>query len=239
MENLQEVMRIANLPTVWVLCAVTVVVSLFQSLLFARLAWKTAGEAKIDPQITKTAFRVGLVSAIGPAVGVFIVMVGLMATIGSPMAWLRLSIIGAAPTELTAATLSAEAAGSRLGADNFTVKVMAVTWFAMALNGCGWLVISGLFSPYLEKLRERVGGGDTKWLAALSGAASLGVFGYLCSNDMRRGTGNVTAVLAGALSMVFIVKVVLPKYPKLSEYSLGLAMLIGMACAIVHDVVGM
>ena len=172
MENLKEVMRIANLPTVWVLCSVTVVVSLVQSLLFSRLARKTAVEAKIDPEITKTAFRVGLISAIGPAVGVFIIMVGLMATIGSPMAWLRLSIIGAAPTELTAATLSAEAAGSRLGADNFTVKVMAVTWFAMALNGCGWLLVSGLFSPYLEKLREKVGGGDKKWIATLSGAAS-------------------------------------------------------------------
>ena len=175
MEKLQEVMRIANLPMVWVLCSVTVVVSLVQSLLFSRLARKTAAEAKIDPEITKTAFRVGLISAIGPAVGVFIIMVGLMATIGSPMAWLRLSIIGAAPTELTAATLSAEAAGSRLGAENFTVKVMAVTWFAMALNGCGWLLVSGLFSPYLEKLREKVGGGDKKWIATLSGAASLGV----------------------------------------------------------------
>jgi len=236
MENLKEVMRIANLPTVWLLCSVTVIVSLVQSLLFSRLARKTAAEAKIDPQITKTAFRVGLISAIGPAVGVFIIMVGLMATIGSPMAWLRLSIIGAAPTELTAATLSAEAAGSRLGADNFTVKVMAVTWFAMALNGCGWLLVSGLFSPYLEKLREKVGGGDKKWLATLSGAASLGVFGYLCSNDIRRGTGNMTAVLTGAVAMVVLVKVIVPKFPKLSEYALGIAMLFGMACAVVYDV---
>lgn len=121
MESLQEVMRIGNQPMVWALCAVTVVVSLVQSLLFTRLAKRTAREAQIDPEITRTAFRVGLISAIGPAIGVFIVMVGLMATIGSPMAWLRLSIIGAAPTELTAATLAAEAAGSGLGKENFTL----------------------------------------------------------------------------------------------------------------------
>ena len=54
----------------------------------------------------------GLISAIGPALGVFIVMVGLMASIGGPMAWLRLSIIGAAATELSAANIGAEACGA-------------------------------------------------------------------------------------------------------------------------------
>ncbi|MDY2649435.1 MAG: DUF5058 family protein, partial [Pyramidobacter porci] len=153
--------------------------------------------------------------------------------------WLRLSIIGAAPTELTAATLAAEAAGSGLGKENFTLQVMAVTWFAMALNGCGWLLVSGLFAPYLEKLREKMGGGDTKWLAAIGGAASLGVFGYLCSNEIRRGTGNMLAALTGAVAMVFLVKCVVPKHPKLTEYALGIAMLFGMACAVIHDVVMM
>lgn len=170
--------------------------------------------------------------------GVFIVMVGLMTTIGAPMAWLRLSIIGAAPTELTAATLAAEAAGSGLGKDNFTIGVMAVTWFAMALNGCGWLLVSGLGAPYLEKIREKMGGGNAKWLAMIGGAASLGVFGYLCANDCRRGMGNILAVAAGAISMVILVKFVVSKHPKFSEYSLGVAMLIGMACAVLHDVAG-
>ena len=52
----------------------------------------------------------------------------------------------------------------------------------MALNGAGWLVITGLFTPSLEKLREKMSGGDTKWLIVLSGACSLGIFGYLNNN---------------------------------------------------------
>ena len=239
MQSLQEVMNVGNQPMVWALCGVTVFVSLLQSLLFTRLAKKTAKEAQIEPEVTKKAFRVGLITAIGPAIGVFIVMVGLMSTIGAPMAWMRLSIIGAAPTELTAATLSAEAAGSGLGKENFTLQVMAVTWIAMALNGCGWLIVSGLFAPYLEKLREKVGGGDKKWLAAIGGAASLGVFGYLCSNEIRRGVGNMTAALVGAVSMLFLVKFIVPKFPKLSEYARGIAMLIGMGAAVCCDVAKM
>ena len=35
--------------------------------------------------------------------------------------------------------------------------------------------------------------------------------------------------------MLFLVKFVVPKCPKLMEYSLGIAMLFGMACALVYD----
>ena len=58
------------------------------------------------------AFRTGLITAIGPSIAVFIVMVGMMSVVGGPVTWLRLAVIGAAPTELTAATIGAEAVGS-------------------------------------------------------------------------------------------------------------------------------
>ena len=81
---------------------------------------------------------------IGPALGVFIVMVGLMASIGGPMAWLRLSIIGAAATELSAANIGAEACGVTLGTEQYTLICLAVSWFTMALNGAGWLLFTGV-----------------------------------------------------------------------------------------------
>ena len=113
-------------------------------------------------------------------------MVGLMASIGGPMAWLRLSIIGAAATELSAATMGAQAAGVEFGGNGYTLTVMAVSWFAMALNGAGWLLVSGTVTPALEKLRGKLSGGDAKWLAVLSGACSLGIFGYLNANEIKK-----------------------------------------------------
>ena len=170
-------------------------------------------------------------------------MVGLMSAIGGPMSWLRLSIIGAAATELAAATNGATAAGVTLGGDGYTLEVLAVSWFAMALNGAGWLIFTGVATPGLEKLRDKLSGGDTKWLGAMSAACSIGIFGYLNANSIvTKGlnaeggaaisTGNLTAVLAGALSMVLIDKLIVPKVPKIAEYSLGIAMIIGIAAAI-------
>lgn len=235
-----DYLAISNLPIFWVLAGVTVVVSALQALLFVRQANKATKECNIDPSIPKKAFRIGLISAIGPACGVFIVMVGLMAAIGGPMAWLRLSIIGAAATELSAATMGATACGVTLGGEGYTLTVLAVSWFAMALNGAGWLVFTGVATPGLEKLRDKMSGGDMGWLAAMSAACSMGIFGYLNANQMITSgpainPGPTVAVLTGAVSMMLIGKLLVPKYPKLAEYSLGIAMIVGIACGILYD----
>lgn len=238
-----DYLQISNLPIMWVLCSFTVIIAAVQAVLFMRAAKKATNECNIDPEIPKKAFRVGLVSAIGPALGVFIVMVGLMSAIGGPMSWLRLSIIGAAATELAAATNGATAAGVTLGGDGYTLEILAVSWFAMALNGAGWLIFTGVATPGLEKLRDKMSGGDSAWLGVMSAACSIGIFGYLNANSIvTKGffnggpaisAGNLYAVLAGALSMMALGKWVTPKHPKLAEYSLGIAMIIGIAAALI------
>lgn len=235
-----DYLAISNLPIFWLLAGFTVVVSAVQTILYVRQANRATKACNLDPQLPRKAFKIGLISAIGPACGVFIVMVGLMSAIGGPMAWLRLSIIGAAGTELSAATMGATASGVTLGGEGYTLTVLAVSWFAMALNGAGWLVFTGVATPSLEKLRDKLSGGDMGWLAAMSAACSIGIFGYLCANQMvvagpALAAGPTVAVLAGAVSMVLIGKTVVPKHPKLAEYSLGIAMIIGIAAAIIYD----
>ena len=235
-----DYLAISNLPIFWLLAGVTVIVSAVQAILYVRQANKATKECHLDPQLPRQAFKIGLISAIGPACGVFIVMVGLRSAIGGPIAWQRLSIIGAAATELSAATMGATAAGVTLGGEGYTLTVLAVSWFAMALNGAGWLVFTGVATPALEKLRDKMSGGDMGWLAAMSAACSIGIFGYLNANQMVSSgpsiaVGPTVAVLTGALSMMGIGRFIVPKHPKLAEYSLGIAMIVGIACAILYD----
>lgn len=232
---MESYLSIANKPFFWVLCSITILLTLAQSLLFMRQAKKMNTRIQLPDDLPKRAFKIGMISSIGPAAGVFIVTVGLMPSIGGPMSWLRLSIVGNAATEMSAATFGAQAAGVPMGGEGYTLTIMAVSWFAMALNGAGWLLFSGIFTPTLEKLREKISGGDTKWLAVLSAACSLGIFGYLNADEIAKGMGHAIAVLAGALSMVFIMKVLVPKHRKLAEYSLGIAMIVGMICAALYD----
>lgn len=234
-----DYLEISNQPIMWLLCGFTVLVAVIQTVLFIRLAKKATKETQLNPAIPKKAFRIGLVSAIGPAAGVFIVMVGLMAAIGGPMSWLRLSIIGAAATELAAATNGATAAGVTLGGEGYTLTVLAVSWFAMALNGAGWLICTGVLTPSLEKLRDKLSGGDMAWLGVMSVACSIGIFGYLNANSMVKGLDvdvKVSAVvIVSAISMMLINKLLVPKCPKLAEYSLGIAMIIGIVTGVVLE----
>ncbi|OFI06274.1 hypothetical protein CLOACE_10470 [Clostridium acetireducens DSM 10703] len=226
-----EILKVANEFGVWVAASITVLVVVTQSLIFIKLANKTAKKLGMKEETCKKAFKTGMVTAIGPSIAVFIVMVGMMSVIGGPLSWLRLSMIGSAPTELTAAKVGAEAAGVTFGGADYGLNALATSWWTMALNGVGWLLVAGLFTHKLEKIRQKVGGNDTKWLAILSGAAMLGVFGYLNSGDIVKGGGNLVAVIVGAISMMILTKIA-EKAPKIKEYTLGIAMLIGMTAAV-------
>jgi len=226
-----QILKIANETGVWAIAALLVGIVAIQAILYMRLAYSTADKLGMKKEICTKAFRTGLVTGIGPVIAVFIIMVGMMSVIGGPMSWMRLSIIGAAPTELTAARVGAEAVGVEFGSANYDLNALATSWWTMAVNGAGWLIVVGLFSHKLETLRDVIGGGDPKWLAILSGAAMLGVFGYLNSGDVVAGGGRLIAVISGAVTMIIMTKVT-KKYPKIKEYSLGIAMLAGMFAAV-------
>lgn len=228
----QEILRVANEIWVWLAAAPVVILTAIQAIIYTRLARKTAKELNIPDEKCDRAFKTGLLTAIGPVIAIFIVMVGMMSVIGGPISWLRLSIIGSAPTELTAAKTGADALGVSFGGPDYDLNALATGWWTMAVNGAGWLVFAGLFTHKLEGIRNKVGGGDVKWLAVLSSAAMLGVFGYLNSGDIKKGGGGLIAVIAGAISMVVVIKLT-EKLPKIKEYALGIAMLVGMLAAVI------
>lgn len=227
---MEEVLKVANSMGVWITAAPIVIITLVQVLLYYRQIYQAAEAVNLKPEQLSQAFRTGMVTSIGPVIAIFIIMVGLMSVIGAPMAWMRLSVIGAAPTELTAATLGADAMGVKFGGEGYDLNAMAVSWWTMAINGVGWLLLVGLFAHKLEAVRIKAGGGDTKWLGILSTAAMIGVFGYLNSRNMAKISGPFVAAVTGAVSMVILLQVA-KKMPQFKEYTLGVAMLIGMFAA--------
>lgn len=237
-----EVLQVANAQGLWVISIVIVAIVLAQALLFARHSFKVAAQVNYPREKCAKAFRVGLITAIGPSIAIFIVMVGMMSVVGTPITWLRLSVIGAAPTELTAATLGAKAVGVEFGSPQYDLYALSSSFWVMAINGTGWLLLTALFTHKLEDIRRKAGGGDARWLAVLSGAAALGCFGYLNSNTINGALnaarkalpgawGPVYAMLGGLIGMVIMAKVA-KKAPWIREYALGIAMLLGMLVAV-------
>ncbi len=228
---MEDYLAIANEWGLWIAGGLMVAVALIQVLLYYRQLFVAAKTVDVTNEQLKQAFRTGAVTAIGPVLAIFVIMVGLMSVIGGPMAWMRLSVIGAAPTELTAAHVGADAAGVPFGGEGYDVQAMAVSWWTMAINGVGWLVLVGLFGHTLEKGREKLGGGDTAWLGVLSTAAMIGVFGYLNTTNILRLGGPLIAAITGGIAMVLLLQLA-KKFPPIKEYTLGIAMIIGMVFAV-------
>lgn len=229
----------ANSMYLWLAVSPVVLIVALQAIIFVRKALDSAKYADLSHDEAMKAFRVGATSAIGPALGVFVVMLGLMAAIGGPLAWQRLAIIGAAPTELAAANMAAQAQGVSLGGERYGLLNFANATWVMALNGSAWLLSTALFSDKLEKITHKVSGGDAKKIGILGTGAMLGAMGFLVSNEINKGLkpgagGIIVAAVAAFVSMLVLERIA-KKIPKLVEFNLGIAMVIGMIAAVAYN----
>lgn len=227
MANTVDVSSVSNSLGVWICALIAVSVILIQSVLYVRLAFKNAEKVGLTKQQCVKGLRSGIISSIGPAISVFVVVFGMAAVIGGPLTWMRLSMIGSSPTELSAAQVGAQTLGVELGSQDYDLTALATSWWTMSVNGLGWLLVVVLFTHRMEKLRQKIGGGDSKWVSILAAAATLGLFGYLSAPNILAGGGKLAAVLGGALSMALLSSLS-KKINWLKEYALGFALIIGM-----------
>lgn len=228
-----DVLDAANGPWLWGAAVLMVSVVLLQALLYVRQSLAAARRIGFPRARCYQAFRAGAVSAIGPSLAVAAIMLGMMTVVGAPATWFKLSIIGAAPTSLAAVQFGADACGVKVGSPEYDLNALACSCWAMNISCVGWLLVVVIFARRLESLRRKVSGGDSQWLAVLSGAAMLGAFAALISKNLnpRDGFGGTVAMIVGGVSMVALLKLSDRVTWLGKEYALGLAMLLGMAAA--------
>lgn len=226
--SMLEILSISNAWPLWALCGVLVVWVAIQAALFVQLCRKEADTIGYPKKKLNTAIVNGMVTAIGPGLAGVVVMISMMAVIGGPITWQRLSIIGAAQTELTAAKIAAQAMGTELGASGFTLTTLALCFLVMAVNGCGWLLMTTISTPHMETVRAKLSGGDTAWLGLLSAGATIGLFSHFASTSILVGNGPMVAVLVGFSVQFAIDKFVAPLAPWIKGYAIAIALVIGM-----------
>ncbi len=229
-----DVYNVANSKKLWLAALPVVLIVAFQAIVFTKRAKENIKLVGLEKEDVKTAFRAGAISSIGPALGVFLVMLGLMSVIGGPLAWMRLSVIGAAPTELTAAQMAAESMGTSIGSSDYSVRHFAGAAWIMALNGSGWLVFTGLFAHKLGFINERLAGDNQELTSAIGTAATCGAMAYLLGQNLVKLDGHAVSALVAGASMVLLIKLTEDK-PKLKEYNLGIAMIFGMIGAVIFN----
>lgn len=225
----QAFLNMINSPGLWITSSFMVIASVLQSFIFFRTSLKEAKELGIERQKYRAGIRSAVITSIGPSFSPVIVLMSMVAVLGSPTTWMRLCDVGAARTELAVVSLAAGLAGTEMGSTTFGSTAFSYSLWAMALNNLGWLVIVLLLthrmSGIVTRMNEKF---DPRWVKLLMGGATLGLFAYLLTNQLVGKTTVkwVAAVISGAIML--LLTTVFKKHQRIQELALGIAMLGGM-----------
>jgi hypothetical protein len=236
-QNAPLYMDIANSVYMWAAAGVVVMLVLVQAALFMRRAYQSGKEMGMEEEQLKTGLRAGMISAVGPAVAILIGMMALVATVGGAIAWMRLSAIGSVMFELSAAEFGTRQMGYSLGDEELTEVAYANAVWVMTFGAVGWLIISGLFTPHMETIRQRIGDGRESLLPVISAAAMLGAFGYLATGEVMSGSPFTASVAVGGLMMLTLLHIADSRDVQwIREWALGTAMIVGLFAGVLTQV---
>ena len=235
-----------NSPVMYLICGSIIAFVALVCVFFMIRAYKVGVSIGMDPVKMKRTITASATFTLLPSVGILLGVIALSGSLGTPLPWLRLSVIGALHYETQVAEAAAEAVGlSGLSASEMTAE--AFTTIALLMSFCiMWGMLMSIFftKRYLGKLGsgskksdgESSGGGigDIAMTAMFIGLVSAYVGSYV--GDFVSGSGNwlpiAVAVVAGAVMAGFIWLAEKKNLGWLESFSIAGSMIAGMAAAV-------
>jgi len=233
-----EWLRMASSTGMWIIGFIFAGNALVASYLFYRLAKKTGRRMKMREEVMHEALKASFITSLGPATGAFVGLTVMVIALGGAYSFARESAaVGSIMYELIAARLGAEAAGVPLTREGMTVAALPTMFWVAAIGSFGWVFTGGVFTRWLPKLKEWLGGGDVKRLQIITVAMMLGAFGRMLTNSsikplITKGQwpAIVASVTAGIAAAIWLKMADRLGKPNLKEYFLVVALIVGMLC---------
>ena len=238
-----------NHPILFVMAGFLVAVVLAQSVYFLVKALRRSKEIGMDQKKIKKTIQTAAVFTIAPAVSIVISVIALSKSLGLPLPWLRLSVVGSLSYEAIAAENAVSAMGLSLGkitslnAQQFvnitlvmTISILVGIWLVPVI---GKKLLSGM---------SNLGAKDAKWADIFQNAMFIGMIsaflGYVFCDISRlwapvegysATSGLIPVCTMGVSAAVMVVLGLLMRKPKLKwlgDYALPISLVLGMAAAI-------
>lgn len=222
-----DAMKIANSAPMWVACGIAVALVVLQAVLFAVRAYKAGPKVGLTKKQMDNALKSSAITSIGPSVVILSGMLSLLITVGAPVAWMRLSMIGSVMFESIAAGIGTNVVGVTLGTDVMTEEALGMAVWTMVLCSIGWVIFATFSANRMDKIQTKLSGGDAAKLISISTGAVIGVFCAMCGQHIVKMNKNAVACLLGAVIM-FVMMKVSEKVPALKEWNLTIAILLAM-----------
>ena len=227
-----------NSPVLFILAGLAVLAVAVQSVVFLRKAWKHSLELGISSEKLKSIAVSSAVFSIAPAIAIGIGIITLSGTLGLPLPWLRLSVVGSIVYETSAAGTAAKALGIELGSALTAQQFSTIAW-TMTLGIATGLILIPAFCKKTVSGLSSVGMKDKKWGEHFSNALFYGLIATFVGQGLSgvtvSGKGRVSALVLVVSALVMCVCGLLRgkfKWKWINDYALPLCMIIAMIVAI-------
>lgn len=204
----------------------------------------------MDPKVLKKTITASATFTLLPSISILLGVIALSGTLGVPLSWLRLSVIGALQYELNVAEIAAQSAGlSGLRVDQLSPEIFVTIALVMTVGILGGIICCVFFlKKYLSKLQSKPkaahaegeeakpGFGAHATTAMFVGLCAAYIGSYVGKAIPREGSDVMPLIVAivAALSMaVFEFFIQKKGKAQLENFSLAASMLIAMAAAVV------
>ena len=223
----------------WFIGFLTAGNALLLTFLIYRRAQRFGLKMGLKTEVMRESVRAAMITSIGPCLGIFVGMTVLVIAVGGAVAFIRESAgVGSIMFELVASRAGAEAAGVELTREGMSSPGLATILWTMATGSVAWVLIGGVFTRWLPKMKDVMGQGNPKQMAVISMAIMLAAFGRLLISDgiMPLLTKGMVPPFAGAVVALVVAVGWLTwsdkiKKPVMKEYFLLVAIVAGMAVA--------
>ncbi|MBS6860908.1 MAG: DUF5058 family protein [Clostridiales bacterium] len=215
-----------------------VLVGLFviaQSVYFLVKAVRRSRELGIAGNVVKRTIASSAVFAILPSVSILLGLITLANTLGLPLPWIRLSVLGAVTYELPAATVALNALGE---------SISAPVSGPLAFNTVAWVMTLGCITPLIiiPLFLKKIQGGvhslrqkDSHWGDLFLTAMFLGMISAFLGMGISDGLLSILTLLTSAAIMAVCgVLVKVKKVKWLENFALPISMLGAMALSILY-----
>ena len=232
-----------NHPIIFVMVGIIIAVVMAQSVFFLVKALKRAKAIGMDKKVLKKTMMSSAVFTIAPAVSIVVGVIALSHSLGIPLPWLRLSVIGSLSYELIAAERALAAFGLNFaGAITDPQIYVTVTW-VMTFGIAAGLLFTPLFAKKIQNGMEKIEKSDKKWREILTNAMFLGMvsafLGFVfcdVANVFKGDTSGLVPVVVFGFSAIIMALCGLCsiklKQRWMNDYALPISLISGMAIAI-------
>ena len=227
-----------NHPIIFLIVAVVILVVMAQSIFFLVRAVRRAKEKGMDMNAIKRTIKKSAIFTIAPAIAIFLGVITLSYSLGIPLPWLRLSVIGSLTYETTAAGEALKAAGSALG-DAVNSQQFVTVSLVMTLGIIVGLVLVPLICKKVSNGMISFKNKDKEWAEIFQSALFMGMIsaflGFIFCDVTVLWSGWIPVLVMLVSAVMMLLCGILMKklgWKWLNDYALPICMIVAMAVAI-------